>query len=543
MNRRDLLQASLALSVTQAARSSAVPVAQRDLGSIVAVQIDPSRDLGPAASIGDLIGSQYEPYTFGFRQSDAWGVSAWRELDLNVSDIGLFNYSGLDPQTTTGKVVGIHVARNSDGRLVLDFSDFDRNINYMRQVLGIKTIGFSAWGTPKAVGDPAAGDSFFFHAPANYDEWAEILRSAVLHIKNELGLAGASYKSWTEPDSGWYWRGRALPGRIIKGTTNAENLRDAISKDFGVLDDYVAKYIRDWHTIKAADPSAQMGGPFTVFSTSLAAGQWSLDDFLARIKTYNEARPAARVTVDELVYQDYNWHGKSLSEGVIAAEAVKRKFGLPASTPLVLAGWNNGMKNDQSLQLRATYLTANIIRELIPVGRPRSLSRAYLWPFDYDYYAEGIGLVSMPNPAVSYSGDDGYDGPLHNAAITGYHKRPSHAALKLLTQMKAGKLVYSHASEPTLAVLASVQEHGRLRIVVANESKRSFRLHPIVSGQQPLSQKADVTIQRVDTTHSADGTGLENGSRLTITVGNTGSLPPLDLPAESILGVTIDWAG
>ena len=534
MNRRELLGYALA------AASLGDPAMRAYANNPeVSLVVDVTKTLGAAASIGDLIGSQYAPYTFDFRNPDPWGVQAWREVGFNISDIALFNFEGSNPFTDAGKIVGIHVRRRRDGKLQLDFRDFDENIRFLRQTLGVKKIDFTAWGTPKALADPAAGKFFFFHAPRDYKEWAEILRQAVTHIANDLGLAGSTYKPWTEPDTGWYWRGHARPGEIVTGIADAARVRETLMKDPRILRDYVEKYVTDWRLIKAVDPTAKVSGTFNVYSKRLVNTLWSVDEFLDEIDHYNAAHPGERVTVDEIAYQDYNWHGGGLAEGVIGANAAVTKHALPSTTPLVVVGWNNGMQNDQSLQQRAAYVVSNIMTELTPTGRSRTLSRAYLWPFDYDDSVLGLAPVVMPYQAVSYSGDDGVGDPLSIPAVTTYAKRPLHAGLKLLSEMKPGKLVTAHAQIPKVSALAALQPNGDLTITAANYDHQACRVRPALMGVRRDGRTAKILLQRIDATHSSDGSGLENGFLRTFALDASGTLPPIDMPPYSVIGITL----
>ena len=534
MNRRELL--GYALATASLGGPTVRACANNPEASLI---VDVNRTLGAAASIANLIGSQYEPYTFGFRNPDPWGVQAWREVGFNISDIGLFNFEGLSPDTTTGKIVGIHVRRSDNGKLQLDFSDFDANIRFLRQTLGVEKIDFTAWGTPKALADPAAGKYSYFHAPRDYKEWGEVLGQAVAHIANDLNLPGSTYKPWTEPDTGWYWRGHARPGEIVTGISNAARVRETLMKDPRILKDYVEKYVTDWRVIKAADPTARVSGTFNVYSKRLVNTLWSVDEFLDEIEHYNAAHAGERVTVDEIAYQDYNWYGHGLAEGVVAANAVRSKHGLPSKTPLVVVGWNDGLGSGPSLQQRAAYVVSNIMTELSPKGRPRTLSRAYLWPFDNDYSIYGLAPVVMPYHAVSYSGDDGSDGPFSAPPITAYQKRPLHAGLKLLSGMKPGTLVAARTENPNLSVLSALQPDGGLMITAANYDRRPCRVRPTLQGLGPDGRTAKLLLQRIDANHSSDGSGLENGIVRTVALDASGALSPIDMPPYSIIGITL----
>ena len=203
MNRRDIIRAAML------AGTAAAPTYGRAAsGDRESATIDVGQVFGPAQVIGDLIGSQYEPYTLGFRKPDPWGVTAWREVSVDVCDVALFNNEGSNPSTVTGKIVGIDVRRDSASTLQLGFTNFDNNIRFMRNELQVRKIDFTVWGTPRALSDPTSGEFSFFHAPKDYAEYSDIVTRAVRHIADELRLPGSTYKPWTEPDSGYYWRGR-----------------------------------------------------------------------------------------------------------------------------------------------------------------------------------------------------------------------------------------------------------------------------------------------------------------------------------------------
>ena len=504
----------------------------------VTVTIDAARTSGPADVIGDLIGSQYAPFTFDAKHADPWGVEAWNEIGFNIGDIALFNFEGTNPYTDAGKIVGIHVSRGADGTLNLDFADFDRQIRFLRDVLHVKRIDFTAWGTPKALADPTAGEFYFFHAPRSYAEWNDILARAVRHISTDLDLKGATYKPWTEPDTAWYWRGHAHPGQIVTRGTDPAKMRALLVRQPYILDDYVEKYVNDWKVIKAADPSAKVSGTFNVWSKALPMSgvAFTLDDFLDRLDGYNKTHPESPAGIDEIAYQDYNWRGNGLAEGVVAANALVRKHHLPADIPLVLTGWNQDMKTDSNLPRRAAYVAANIIGELTPHGRTRTLARAYLWPFDYDY-GMPIAQVVIPYEATSYSGADGVGDAFAVPAVTGYQKRPMHAALLLLARMKPGELLSASCDDHDVRVLAAAQPDGRILAVMTNDTAGQRTISLRLPGSRFAGRAADLTLQRVDATHSANGTGLEAGAEQSVAIDGQGQVLRFEISPWSVVGI------
>lgn len=515
---------------------------------VVSVLIDTQQHLGPAKAIGDLLGLQYAPYTFGPRNPDPWGIKAFTEIGFNVGDIALFNYEDISsPYTDAGKIVGIHVKRDKAGRLQLDFSDFDKNIKFMRNVLHVRRIDFTCWGTPKALADPAAGEFYFYHAPRSYAEWNDILARAVWHIAHVLKLPGSTYKPWTEPETGYYWRGRARPGFIVTRQTDPAKIRARLVKQRFILDDYLEKYVNDWRVIKATDPTAKVGGPFTVWSKAIPAHpehlDWglafTLDDFLSGLDDYNAHHPGKPVGIDEIDYQDYDWTGHGLADGVIAANALVKKHHLPSNIPLVLMGWNQNLRTEPNHARRTAYVVSNIVRELIPVGRPRTLARAYLWPFDTDYqYKDPVAPVVMPYQATSYDGADGVgDGPFSVPAVHKRLKRPMHAALVMLARMEPGVLISAKSNDRAVPALASLQPDGRLLALMVNDSAQSKVLTVRILRQSGMSTRGTLKVQRADATHSADGSGLEAGTQEAIVVGSSGKFPAVAVPPWSVVGI------
>ena len=536
--RRAIFCVLLAISCSLVSSAFAAALLPQSAKPSVRVTIDVARTLGPADAIGDLIGSQYAPFTFDAKHQDPWGVAAWREIGFNVGDIALFNFEGTNPYTDAGKIVGIHVSRGADGRLNLDYADFDRNIHFLQDVLHVRRIDFTAWGTPKPLADPAAGEFYFFHAPRSYKEWNDILTQAVRHISTELGLTGATYKPWTEPDTGWYWRGHAQRGRIVTRGTDPAKIRALLVRQPFILDDYMEKYVNDWKVIKAADPSAKVSGTFNVWSKAVpgSGGAFTVDDFLRRLDAYNRSHLDAPAGIDEIAYQDYNWRGNGLAEGVIAANKVVLKHHLRADIPLVITGWNQDMKSDSNLSRRAAYVAANIIGELTPRGRKRTLARAYIWPFDYDY-GMPIAPVVMPYEATSYTGDDGVGEPFSVPAIATYQKRPLHAALLLLARMRPGELLSAACDDRDVRVLAAAQPDGQILAVVTNDSARMRSISLRLPDDRYLDHAVNLILQRVDATHSADGAGLETGTNQSLAIDSQGEVLRFEISPWSVVGI------
>jgi hypothetical protein len=515
---------SLLLSITFVL--PAAPMSSRE----PTLTVDGASSVGDVRAIGDFLATQGTPGALGHgAKSDAYIVNAWRRAMVGAGEITFFDDSGAS---------GVRV-RKARGRLSLDFSGLDRFVrDFLRTGLRAEHIYFSTSLMPRALSsNPDDKQGYHFYAPSDDDAWFEAVRDTVAHIRNVLKMPGASYIVWHEPETYFAWRGK--PGRR--------------SGDLAILDDFIDLYVTTWHAVKAADPSARVGGPMTVSYTSRdyagTGATWGMEEFLAKLAAYNKAQPRYAVTLDEVVWQHYD-SNERLAVGVDHLRRILPQHGFPADTPQVVLGWNMQFMSVPipcgaiTRQQRAAFFAANIIEQLNPGGR-RGLARAYMWPFDDDDVCVSTAPISVPLPERDSYDWGGYgtgDPQTRAPAITEYCMRPAHAAFQMLRQMRDGGGHFVRMS-PALGpgwVQTMASSNGRqIRVVFANNTGQAHAFTLAFHNLQVREGAVPVRTQRVDGTHSADCKGLEQGARSQLAVRGGEALLPIQLSPHSVVMVTL----
>ncbi len=461
---------------------------------------DASQTYGNAADIENFIAVQGGLSIVGLGYpGDDYIYQAWRDVTPGVGDVYLFG-DGL-----------IQVTRNAAGALDLDFTNFDAFVRgYHRDFLGTRHFYFSVIGMPRALSlRPDKDDAYMYYAPADYTEWYEVVYRAVLHIKNDLEMPGASYMVWNEPETYFYWRGRDR-------ATGAET-----------LDDYIEMYVNTWAAVKAADPDAKVGGPMTIAASKEHVKQygetWGMEDFLAALARHNAAYPDLQVTLDEVVWQEYDYTGnlRLLTSAALVRDMLAEN-GFPPDTPQVVLGWTKQFDNDPmpcaeiSRQQFAAYIASNIVEQFGPPESMRGVTRGYLYDFDYDGVCPNMSLVSAPVP--ERPGEWQFGGTYWvpgSPAITEYCRRPSYAVFEMLRRMSdaGGQFIRMEGAFDSLPPYMMATSNGQQVMAMLVNETDAERAFTLTFHNLPFAGNSIVgTLQLIDDIHSADCNGLENGS-------------------------------
>lgn len=487
----------------------------------VEIQVDAGTILGSSQKIAHLLGIQGVPYTIDRSKPDQEGVRMWRELDLNMCDIGLFHE--------------VSVLRNANGKLELDFTGLDSLLDYITKTLGTKQIYFSTSPTPKALSSNPNDENSSLYVPAKYEEWEDIICRTVLHLKNKWGLAGAHYQVWGEPETyAVCFRGR--PGRK--------------DNDVKILDDYVELYIHSWKGVKKADPTAQVGGPGVgVYSSELEISMghsWGMDNFIEKLAGYNRQNPNMKVTLDEVLWQDYDWRSDGgIAIGVKHVQSVLKANGFPIQTPQALMGWNKNADLQYTQPQLAVYIAAMMIEQL-NLGE-LGLSRAYFWPFDYDFQAPNSGLVTIPYPEQDMGGEEGtqeggwYGKRQTMPAVTKHCRRPAYAGFQMLAAMKEGQFIKTTSDKlPKGVQVMATRDNNRVIFMVANNSSTPHEMTVYFSQLPYGTGNMTAKLQRIDETHSVDCQGLEVGSKTLIEVNDGKQWFTFEMPLYSVAQISLE---
>lgn len=458
------------------------------------ISVNVADPVGDVAVIGDFLAAQAIPGASGDEDGQAYSNAAWLNLMVGMAEFSLFEWE-----------MGVAVTRNATGGLDLDFTSLDSFIHDRFRGMRNEHIFFSASLMPLALSSAPDASDYFYYAPASYDEWYDIVYRTVLHIKDDLNMPGASYLVWTEPE-GHLWYGQ--PGRQ--------------PGDPAVLNDLIDLYVATALAVKAADPTAKVGGPMTTSYTSESyrdiPGHWGgMEEFLEALAAHNANQPDYAVALDEVVWQHYAWTPHiRLAEGVDYLREILPQYGFPADTPQVVVGWNMQFTSEPipcetiSRQQRATYFSANIIEQLNPGGE-RGLARAYIYPYDDDAACVNAALISVPIPE---RGDDPFHGGFVHA-ITEYCQRPAYAAFQMLRAMRdAGGQFVRTTMNATPHLQAMAASNGaEVTFLIANNTDAEQPVSVAFTNLPFGGDSVVSTLQVVDETHSADCNGLEAGSR------------------------------
>jgi hypothetical protein len=166
------------------------------------------------------------------------------------------------------------VHRSPSGTLEYRWDDLDRVVD------GVKAMGKDPFiclsYMPETV---SASGSSRVQPPANYDEWAALVRATVVHLNVERKLGIRYWEVWNEPNQWDFWKAS--------------------------FEDYMKLYDVTAAAVISADNAALVGGP--AFSNFEPSG---IEKFLE-----HEAAPGAGGRVDFL-----SWHAYGVSETDMAAQ-------------------------------------------------------------------------------------------------------------------------------------------------------------------------------------------------------------------------------
>ncbi len=475
------------------------------------IEVDADALLDGAANIGNFMGMQ-GPGTDDWRSPDPFLVQAWTALGLNVAEVGLFDDSGLWG--------GVKVTRDPQGGLELDFSDLDTYvIGYLHGALQAE-VEFACIWMPRALSYRPESPYSWAMAPRDYQEWYEIVHRTVRHIVDDLGISGAAYQVWDEPHP-----------ELWKGKDRSNPL------DIQLLTDLLEMYYWTWQAVKVADPTARVGAPMTATCSEIYEEGWGalgfgLEDVIRGIAEHNRQNPADPITLDYVIYQDYNWiqypYPGVLADGTFTDCAahvrdVLREAGMPEETPQILIGWNDGAID---LARNAAHLTYNILEHTAPDGQ-RGITRAYFWPFGPDYDG-AFGLVNHPPQGR-------------------YCKRQAYAAMQALHDMEDGTYVQTALVTPggaprqrPLKIMATREGTQRVVAILVNYGDAADQVGLRFVDLPFQSQRVLQTIKRIDSSYSTGCEGLEAGLSEAVPLLGSSIEVRLDLPANSIRQVLLE---
>lgn len=319
------------------------------------------------------------------------------------------------------------VRRDDAGRLVYDWSDLDRRLEFMGK-LGCEFIACASY-MPQAL--EAFPDPDRHASPADFAEWEELCYQTARHAR-ESGRRIRYWEVWNEANSGWL---KAAPGLTP-------------------LQTYLRLYDATWKGVRRADPEALIGGPCN------ASGPWDTSPergYAVNGETYMrgllEHCEKTGAPLDFI-----SWHEYFHPPGIFREEAeVTRQYvkDYPRAArgvrEFMVTEWNYAWWHDwpQDNEVGAAWMVNSLLRGMLPAG-----------------IAKPCFFLAM-----DFGGSDEFKGEWGMLLGSGRPKAVFNAA-RLLAMLPRSRIPCD-LDDPELAVLAAMDEAtGRTGVLLLNFAER-----------------------------------------------------------------------
>lgn len=492
------------LAVALACIAGVVPAARSAAGEII---VDCRKPLGDAAAISDFLGA-------GGALEGPMGdpkhplVKAWNDLMFRH-----VTFEQLHNEEPAGR--WLTVSRATDGKIAVDFSDFDKRIN--QAVKNLQARPFIYLGNvPRALSSRPKDQNYAVYTPRDLREWTDFSAQVARRLATKHGLMGLYYHCLGEPDHVDSWKG--------SGSSDARQL----------LKEHVALYAATYAGVKSADPTALVGGPATMNWQKTKWTQeapFELKDWIAALARHNAAVPSGqRAGLDFVSWQDYAWSSDRLSDSAEGVSGILAKHGFDPATPKVLggSGWGSWSSDYIAEELkshhRASHLLHNVIREFKDPRR-RRFSLALYYNFFYD---------DANMQALEHHYDNTLVRRVSLVRVRWDEKpffTPIYAAFQMVSAMASGKIVQTSAPEP-LEVMAVHAKDGSIVATINNHTNGSVSTVAVFNGLPFDTPKLNRSLTRIDESAADYGRGLQEAVwELEMAIQNSSVRVPLILPA------------
>lgn len=265
------------------------------------------------------------------------------------------------------------VKRSADGKLIYDWTDLDRRVDFMHVIGAQAILAVSYMPQPM----DAIPDNERHSAPKDYDAWEELCFQAAKHCL-ERDRRVPFWEVWNEANTGWL-----KPGPGDTGTEEFANLyRQALGKApknhdlVRRFEAYCKLYRATALGVRRADPQAKIGGPALAsgpFDDSAGGPGFNGRGFSRGLMLYCQQ--------EKLPLDFLSWHEYFHPAEVIAKEAREFRSQISAfpelqkqAQTLIVSEWNQAWWPDrpQDHELGAAWCADCITRCFIPehVDRP-----------------------------------------------------------------------------------------------------------------------------------------------------------------------------
>lgn len=236
--------------------------------------------------------------------------------------------------------------RTEEGAVVHDWTDFDRRLGFVKEMGGTGIFCLSYMPIPLDLVPDDNRHSF----PNDLAAWSNLVHAAVSRAVDS-GHAGAYWEVWNEANSGWL--------TVPEGTDP--------------LEAYLELYETSVRAVRAADPTARVGGPAN------ASGPWNRSEERGYCVRGEETMAGLirRCTERDLPLDFLSWHEYFHPPGVFRDEIRRTRelhrqiAGADRPAPeLILTEWNYAWWHDhaQDNEVAAAWAVNTVLRAFVPEG-------------------------------------------------------------------------------------------------------------------------------------------------------------------------------
>ncbi|MEI6914081.1 MAG: hypothetical protein WCL39_03010 [Armatimonadota bacterium] len=386
------------------------------------------------------------------------------------------------------------VKRDDSGKLVYDWTDFDKRLSFMEKI-GCEFIACASY-MPQAL--EAFNDTDRHARPKSYKEWEELCYLGAMRAI-ETGHRIKYWEVWNESNAAWF-----------KGMPGEDNLTE-----------YLKLYDATWRGVRRADAKALIGGPCN------ASGPW--DNSPDRGYAINGERymrgllqhcEKTGAPLDFVSWHEYFQEPKTIREEADVTRKYMKEYPKASKgvREFMVTEWNYAWWPDwpQDNEQGAAWIANSVLRVMLPakIDKP-----CFFYAKDGDdNFRGGWGMLMGPNRPK----------PVYNAAKLFNMMAPTRLKLKL--------------DDGELAGLASIdQKTGRTTVMLLNYAERYGVERPVKLELANLDQRlvgGKMKTWIVDKEHSnafnnKDKSELERWSDDKIIDSNQSTLA-LKLPTNSL---------
>lgn len=355
------------------------------------------------------------------------------------------------------------VQRGADGVVRYDWTNLDRLIDGIRAMGKEPFICLSYM--PEAI---SVSGTSRVQPPANYDEWAALVKATVTHLNGERKLGIRYWEVWNEPNLWDFWKAS--------------------------FDEYLKLYDVTVEAALAADPTIKIGGPaFSRFERS------GIEQFMA-----HQADRGERGRVNFLSWHAYGQSPAELSNQVRQAREITARY--PQFNPeLMITEFNvlQGGAGDTSANGFTDRVEGAIglLRSIEGMSWER-LDRAFLFELkdgkgDRQYWGRW-GILT----------NDGQPKPVYHA-LRAYANRPEGMLPVTVksgpTDGTLGLMAFGGGGRATLMLWYTGPDPARVKITLPRElAAYKYRVTPFDQQQNNPAITGDATLKLAPDLHGGD---------------------------------------